>query len=222
MKNVIEWKTLIYQSVKYDNYEINNNGDVRHKKYMKILKRYDEIPTESHKASYVYCNICIGKRSEKNKKTKKIILHRAVAETFIKNENSYSFVLFKDGDLKNVQANNLYWSKTKSSTMSDEERKARRRKNNGKYVSARRKKIKEMSVEYKGGKCIVCGYNKCKEALEFHHLDPTKKDFGIAYKGITKSWEKVKIELDKCICVCANCHREIHNNYIDISNLKIA
>lgn len=77
-------------------------------------------------------------------------------------------------------------------------------------VQKRRVKIKEMSVQYKGGKCEKCGYNKCIGALEFHHLNPDIKDFAIGSKGYTRSWEKVKEELDKCIMVCANCHREIH------------
>ncbi len=76
-------------------------------------------------------------------------------------------------------------------------------------VQRRRDKVKIMSVEYKGGKCSKCGYNQCIGALEFHHLDPLQKSFGIAYKGYTRSWENVKIELDKCILLCANCHREL-------------
>mgnify|MGYP003431129005 FL=1 len=52
--------------------------------------------------------------------------------------------------------------------------------------------------------------------MEFHHLDPEQKDFGIAAKGYTRSWEKVKEELDKCIMVCANCHREIHDGLIKL------
>lgn len=43
-----------------------------------------------------------------------------------------------------------------------------------------------MSIEYKGGKCSVCGYSKCKGALEFHHLDPKEKDFGISAQGYTR------------------------------------
>lgn len=77
-------------------------------------------------------------------------------------------------------------------------------------VQRRREGIKKLAVEYKGGSCEKCGYNKCITALEFHHLDPTQKDFGIAQNGITRAWDKVKIELDKCIMVCSNCHREIH------------
>ena len=94
---------------------------------------------------------------------------------------------------------------------SKEEALEARRKKTVKNVQRRREKVKQMAVEYKGGKCERCGYDKCIEALEFHHLDPSEKDFGIASKGYTRSWESVKNELDKCIMVCANCHREIHN-----------
>jgi len=78
-------------------------------------------------------------------------------------------------------------------------------------VLKRRKNLKMKSVEYKGGECTVCGYNKCVDALEFHHLDPDEKDFGIASSGYTRSWEKIRTELDKCILVCSNCHKEIHS-----------
>ena len=55
----------------------------------------------------------------------------------------------------------------------------------------------------------MCSYSKYPGALDLHHLDSREKDFGIGDKGYTRSWEKVKTELDKCILVCANCHREI-------------
>jgi len=74
-------------------------------------------------------------------------------------------------------------------------------------VAKRRRKVKSMAIEYKGGKCQVCGYNKYPGALDLHHVGDKK--FGIADKGYTRSWEKVKAELDKCVLVCANCHREI-------------
>ena len=77
-------------------------------------------------------------------------------------------------------------------------------------VSRRRKMIKKMAIEYKGGVCIICGYSKYYGALEFHHLNPTKKDFGLSMDGLTRSWAKTKKELDKCIIICSNCHREIH------------
>ena len=68
--------------------------------------------------------------------------------------------------------------------------------------------LKKMAVRHKGGKCSVCGYDKCLEALIFHHHD--KKDFGIAFKGYTRSWQSVLKELNNCILVCSNCHAEIH------------
>ena len=77
-------------------------------------------------------------------------------------------------------------------------------------VQKRRKKVRKMSIEYKGAKCCNCGYDKCYEALEFHHLNSGGKDFGISDKGYTRSWTKIKEELDKCVLLCANCHREIH------------
>ena len=78
------------------------------------------------------------------------------------------------------------------------------------YLKQHRRKIKEELVAYKGGKCERCGYNKCINALEFHHLDPTKKDFTISDSTKHYSLEDMKKEVDKCILVCANCHREIH------------
>jgi len=78
-----------------------------------------------------------------------------------------------------------------------------------KAVSNRRKKVRKMAIEEKGGKCELCGYSKCKQALEFHHKIKNK-EFGISARGYTRSWEKVKKEISKCILVCANCHREIH------------
>jgi len=79
-----------------------------------------------------------------------------------------------------------------------------------KAVAKRRKMIRKMAVEYKGGKCVICNYGKCEQALEFHHSDFNNKDFGISAKGYTRSWKAVKNELDKCILLCANCHREVH------------
>lgn len=81
-------------------------------------------------------------------------------------------------------------------------------------TSSYRQRIKKQMIEYKGGKCKICGYNKCIEALDFHHLNPNEKDFNIS--GGTKSFKNLKPEIDKCILVCANCHREIHAGLIHI------
>jgi hypothetical protein len=56
-----------------------------------------------------------------------------------------------------------------------------------------------MARESKGGKCMICGYNRCSAALDFHHRDPNQKDFSLSVKGLTRSWEKIKKEIDKCV-----------------------
>lgn len=78
-------------------------------------------------------------------------------------------------------------------------------------VSRRRKKLKIQAVAYKGGKCSECGYDRCVEALCFHHTDPTQKDFNIAKSGHTRSWARMVVELDKCVLLCHNCHSETHS-----------
>lgn len=54
-------------------------------------------------------------------------------------------------------------------------------------MQRKREKLKKDAIEYKGGKCQICGYDKCDSALEFHHLDPSQKDFGIGAKGYTRA-----------------------------------
>lgn len=77
-------------------------------------------------------------------------------------------------------------------------------------------RYKQLLVDYKGGACQICGYNRCIQALDFHHIDPDTKSFSIS--GGTKSLDKLKQEVDKCILVCSNCHREIHAGLINISD----
>jgi len=73
-----------------------------------------------------------------------------------------------------------------------------------------RKNKKIKAIEYKGGCCVLCGYNKCSNSLVFHHINPEEKDFTISAKP-NISFGKIKNELDKCILVCSNCHGEIHD-----------
>ena len=88
---------------------------------------------------------------------------------------------------------------------------------NTEAVESWRKRKKKVLVEYKGGKCQCCGYSKCIEALEFHHLDPNIKSFTIS--GKSKSFNSLKSEVDKCILVCSNCHKEIHAGLINIDTI---
>ena len=78
------------------------------------------------------------------------------------------------------------------------------------HVAVWRKRTKERLVEYKGGSCSRCGYNRCNGALVFHHIDPSQKEFGLSSSSRTLALEKMKKEVDKCILLCANCHAEEH------------
>ncbi len=52
------------------------------------------------------------------------------------------------------------------------------------FVSERRRKLKRMAVELKGGSCQICGYHKCIGALDFHHVDEEKKSFNTCRVGV--------------------------------------
>ena len=97
-------------------------------------------------------------------------------------------------------------SKTQSKEKVELARKERQRN----YTKTRRYDFKTKALEYKGGKCQKCGYDKCREALEFHHIDPKEKDFMISHSN-RRSWEMVEKELDKCVLLCTNCHNEEHS-----------
>lgn len=79
-------------------------------------------------------------------------------------------------------------------------------------TKTRQRRIKQQMIDYKGGKCEICGYCKSTAAMDFHHKDPSKKDFTIAAAKNVSMSAKIKEELDKCMLLCANCHREIHSN----------
>lgn len=73
-----------------------------------------------------------------------------------------------------------------------------------------RNNMKKQAVKLLGGKCSICGYNKCIDALEFHHKNPNEKEFKIG-SGNTMSWKEYRNEVSKCMLVCSNCHKEIHS-----------
>jgi predicted HNH restriction endonuclease len=79
-------------------------------------------------------------------------------------------------------------------------------------TTKRRRKIKLFAIDYKGGKCQVCGYNHCAGALDLHHVKGEKK-FLISTDAYLHSWKAIKAELDKCVLLCSNCHRELHNGF---------
>ena len=80
----------------------------------------------------------------------------------------------------------------------------------------RQRNFKQECVDYKGGECQCCGYNNCNNALDFHHIDPKTKSFGISKQRRTKVTDEIRKELDKCVLVCSNCHRELHAGLIKL------
>jgi transposase-like protein len=83
-------------------------------------------------------------------------------------------------------------------------------------VTARRRRVKQILVEEAGGRCIVCGYDRCQRALEFHHLDPNEKRFPLAHRGLSQGIAKLRAESAKCVLLCSNCHAEVESGLIDL------
>lgn len=85
---------------------------------------------------------------------------------------------------------------------------------NYEHVKNYRKNKKRKLVDLFGGKCKICGYNKCLRNLHFHHIHANEKEFGLSSVGNNISLEKVQKEAKKCILVCSNCHGEIHEGLL--------
>lgn len=92
-------------------------------------------------------------------------------------------------------------------------RRARCRRCRIEGVADWRRRTKATLVAEAGGKCQLCGYSQCQAALEFHHLDPSTKSFGLSLRGMTRSIEKMRAEAAKCALLCANCHAEVEAGY---------
>lgn len=92
--------------------------------------------------------------------------------------------------------------------------------NNTKYSRQARKQVKTLLVEAFGSRCCYCGEIFPIEVFEFHHMITETKVFDIA-QGISKhvSWEKLIKEAEKCVMLCANCHRMLHHNHLISNNM---
>lgn len=197
----INIKNLLSGSNKFKTSKENINEII---KLRKNKKTYNEISKEVNISINIVRKVCRVLNLTTSRKFGKISKETIskVKKLYKKNYSSYEI----SKKLKISKTTVLkYVDSRKRKKMSDEERKKR----NVKSVINWRKRKKSELVEYKGGKCEVCKYNKCIDALEFHHIDSTKKDFQIS--GKSWSYERLKKEVDKCILVCSNCHKEIHH-----------
>jgi len=81
-----------------------------------------------------------------------------------------------------------------------------------------RHKRKQKLVDYKGGCCIICGYDSCLKALDFHHVKKEEKSFSISVMiggrqgGFAYNEEEAKKEIDKTVLLCTRCHAEVHDD----------
>ena len=58
----------------------------------------------------------------------------------------------------------------------------------------------------------LSGYDRNLAALEFHHRDSRTKQFQLDLRSLSnRSWQVIAAEAAKCVLVCSNCHKEIHN-----------
>lgn len=77
-------------------------------------------------------------------------------------------------------------------------------------IVVRRRENRIKLLELFGDKCSICGYDKCLDALQFHHIDDSSKLFTISNK-LAYNLEQLIPEAKKCILLCANCHIERHS-----------
>lgn len=68
--------------------------------------------------------------------------------------------------------------------------------------------------------CIVCG-EKCVFCLDFHHINPKTKIKAVSSIASTKNITKTIIEINKCVVLCANCHRKFHSDILQFNETKI-
>lgn len=126
-----------------------------------------------------------------------------------------------DGKVRNLQ-NRKYCLKCspfgsgntkKLEQQPDEEEKKKRNEKYARWQKKARRERKQELVELAGGKCVICGYDRCYTALEFHHKnedEKSDKSFGISQNGMLAKWDKLLGEVQKCVLLCSNCHREVH------------
>ena len=79
------------------------------------------------------------------------------------------------------------------------------------------KSRKQKLANYKGGACVICGYDSCLRALEFHHITKEEKTFTVAdmiggRRGLSYNEEEAKKEVDKTVLLCTRCHAEVHDD----------
>lgn len=109
-------------------------------------------------------------------------------------------------------------NKTASSPCINHPNTSRVLSSNGSYVcpacryeklKGKRHRAKQALVSARGGRCERCGYSKYTEVMEFHHIDPSQKDFQLSSR-MSFAFDAIIKEAEKCMMLCPTCHREVH------------
>jgi len=87
-------------------------------------------------------------------------------------------------------------------------------------VLASRRRTRRRLIAEAGGGCAICGYARCIGALAFHHVDPSEKEFGLSWRGLTRSLEDLRKEARKCVLLCSNCHAEVEAGMISVAERR--
>lgn len=87
---------------------------------------------------------------------------------------------------------------------------------NSKRVMKCTQNRKLVLMDIMGNKCSLCGFDKFPEALEFHHVDPSTKEFPLSGSYLSRTLTTQYNEMRKCIMLCSNCHRGVHAGYYEI------
>jgi transposase len=80
-----------------------------------------------------------------------------------------------------------------------------------------RRRLKRTLIAEAGGRCVLCGYDRCPGALQFHHLDPTTKSYSLSHQGVTRSLARARAEAKKCVLLCATCHAEVETGFTSLT-----
>lgn len=118
------------------------------------------------------------------------------------------------GNEKEIQTSHLTDGRTNSCGCSKEIKKEQ-------PVASFRKRVKIALVEGFEHKCSCCGLIDDPVLYDFHHLIPEEKSFGIANASTTRSRQAYADEAKKCIMLCANCHRRVENNLLELADYEL-
>lgn len=144
------------------------------------------------------CKNCINKQGKEfYNKTKKVRLSK-MDIYYQKNRDK---ILKQHRESESVKkCNNDYWTNNKNRLMKTHQIKRRKR----------------MDILKVNG-CAICGYwnrsnpSDCMDALDFHHVNPDDKEFGVNIPHMSYKPDRIISEVNKCILLCKNCHTEVES-----------